>query len=48
MGLKTIPDLAESFLPRFVAGMDLSHQRVANSYSLVHPAVEDKNQWRLN
>ena len=37
MGDKTIPDLAEprleSFYPRFVAGIDLPHQDVVDSYN---------------
>ena len=46
MGDKTIPDSAEprleSFYPPFVAGIDLPHQGVVDSYSLVHPGVRDK------
>ena len=46
VGDKTIPDLAEprleSFSPPFVAGIDLPHQGVVDSYSLVHPGVQDK------
>ena len=45
MGDKTIPDSAEprleSFYPPFVAGIDLPHQGVVDSYSLVHPGVRD-------
>ena len=48
MGDKTIPDSAEprleSFHPPFVAGIDLSHQGVVDSYSLIHPGVRDKRQ----
>ena len=48
MGDKTIPDSAEprleSFYPLFVAGIDLPHQGVVDSYSLVHPAVRDKRR----
>ena len=48
MGDKTIPDSAEprleSFYPPFVAGIDLPHQGVVDSYSLVHPAVRDKRR----
>ena len=43
MGDKTIPDSAEprleSFYPPFVAGIDLPHQGVVDSYNL--------NQWWL-
>ena len=46
MGDKTIPDSAEprleSFYPSFVSGIDLPHQGVVDSYSLVHPGVRDK------
>ena len=39
MGDKTIPDLAEprleSFYPPFVAGIDLPHQGVVDSYNLI-------------
>ena len=45
MGDKTIPDSAEPrlelFYPPFVAGIDLPHQGVVDSYSLVHPCVRD-------
>ena len=48
MGDKTIPDSAEprleSFYPPFVAGIDLPHQGVVDSYSLVHPVVRDKRR----
>ena len=48
MGDKTIPDSAEprleSFYPPFVAGIDLPHQGVVDSYSLVHPGVRDKRR----
>ena len=40
MGDKTIPDTAgprlESFYPPFVAGIDLPHQGVVDSYNLIH------------
>ena len=46
MGDKTIADSAEprleSFYPPFVAGIDLPHQGVVDSHSLVHPGVRDK------
>ena len=46
MGDKTIPDSAEprleSFYPPFVAGIDLPHQGVVDSYSPIHSAVWDK------
>ena len=45
---KTIPDSAEprleSFYPPFVAGIDLPHQGVVDSYSLVYPGVRDKRR----
>ena len=48
MGDKTIPDSAEprleSFYPPFVAGIDLPHQGVMDSHSLVHPGVRDKRR----
>ena len=48
MGDKTIPDSAEprleSFYPPFVAGIDLPHQGVVDSYSLVHPGMRDKRR----
>ena len=48
MGDKTIPDSAEprleSFYPPFVAGVDLPHQGVVDSYSLVHPGMRDKRR----
>ena len=48
MGDETIPDLMEprleSFYPPFVAGIDLPHQGVVDSYSLIHPDVQDKCQ----
>ena len=48
MGDKTIPESAEprleSFYPPFVAGIDLPHQDVVDSYSLVHPGVRDKRR----
>ena len=34
MGDKTIPDSAETFNPPFVAGIDLPHQGVVDSYNL--------------
>ena len=41
MGDKTTPDSAEprleSFHPPFVAGIDLPHQGVVDSYNLGHP-----------
>ena len=47
-GGKTIPDSAEprleSFCPQFVAAIDLPHQGVVDSYSLVHPGVRDKRR----
>ena len=49
MGDKTIPDSAEprleSFYPPFVAGIDLPHQGVVDSYSLIHTGVPDKRRW---
>ena len=46
MGDKTIPDSAEprleSFYPPFVAGIDLPHQGVVDSYSLAQPAIWEK------
>ena len=46
MGDKTIPDSAEpcleSFYPPWVAGIDLPHQGVVDSYSLIHQGVGDK------
>ena len=47
MGDKTIPDSAEprleSFYPPFVAGIDLPHQGVVDSYSLIQaPGVWDR------
>ena len=48
MGDKTIPDSAEprleSFYPPFVAGIDLPHQGVVDSYSLIHSAIWDQCQ----
>ena len=48
MGDKTIPDEVEprleSFYPPFVAGIDLPHQGVVDSYSLIHPGVQDKHR----
>ena len=45
MGDKTIPDSAEprleSFYPPFVAGIDLPHQGVVDSYNLQHNCVGD-------
>ena len=49
MGDKTIPDSAEprleSFYPPFVAGIDLPHQGVVDSYSQHCCHIRDKNRW---
>ena len=48
MGDKTIPDSAEPrlewFYPPFVSGINLPHQGVVDSYSLIHPGVQDKHR----
>ena len=48
MGDKTIPDSAEPrlepFYPPSVAGIDLPHQGIVDSYSLVHPGVRNKRR----
>ena len=48
VGDKTIPDSPEphleSFYPPFVAGIDLPHQGVVDSYNLIHLGVQDKFQ----
>ena len=49
MGDKTIPDSAEprleSFYPPFVAGIDLPHQGVVDSYSLSHSVLTHQTHW---
>ena len=50
MGDKTIPDSAEprleSFYPPFIAGIDLPHQGVVDSYNLQHICVGDTIVYR--
>ena len=49
MGDKTIPDSAEprleSFYPPFVAGIDLPHQGVVDSYNLSQPGPFSAETW---
>ena len=51
MGDKTIPDSAESrlesFYPPFVAGIDLPHQGVVDSYNLSIPKLQRLHSWSL-
>ena len=44
MGYEKISDSAEPRLESFVAGIDLPHQGVVDSYSLVHQGVRDKHR----